>query len=90
MNIIFEIANTVFPANVVHKLHDRIKQKLTINNKNKHLEEKEERKKKWINFNYHNRVIRKITNLFHNANLKVAFETPNTIFKMLQEETRTE
>jgi hypothetical protein len=50
----------------------------------------EGRKKKWVTFNFHNPLIRKITDSFHNTNLKVAFKTPNTIFKMLQEETRTE
>ena len=54
-----------------------------MNNKNIYTEENEERKKKWITFNYHSTKIRKITKLIQNTNLQVAFKPPNTIFKTL-------
>jgi hypothetical protein len=43
LNTIFEVANNSgFPASIIHKLDDRIKQKLTKNNKSRHTEEKVE------------------------------------------------
>ena len=40
-------------------------------------------KKKWLTFAYHSRPIHKVTNLFKNINLPLAFRTNNTIHKYL-------
>jgi len=39
--------------------------------------------KKWINLSYYSPQIRRITNLFENTNIQIAFRTSNTIQQQL-------
>jgi len=42
-----------------------------------------EKIKKWSTFTYHSPAVRKITNLFKNSEVGIAFRTKNTIFKQI-------
>ena len=44
---------------------------------------------RWATFTYHSSAVRKITNLFRNSNIRIAFRTMNTIFKQLTSERNT-
>ena len=44
-------------------------------------------KKKWIIFTYHSPLIHKVTNLFKNTNLHIAFKTNKTIYNYLCHQT---
>jgi hypothetical protein len=48
----------------------------------------EQHKKKWVTFTYHNSTTRKITNLFHNTNIKIVFKTNNSIRHILNTQCR--
>jgi hypothetical protein len=63
----------------ITKLYNRVKIRTLKNNK------ADERKnnQKWITFTYTGNYIRKITKLFKNTNIKIAFRTNNTIDKIL-------
>ena len=66
--------NNGFPLQLIHNL----KNKLT------HMQHNTNRptfitKKKWVTFKYHSTLIHKVTNLFINTNLHIAFRTSNTI-----------
>ena len=38
---------------------------------------------RWATFTYYSPAIRKITNLFRNSNIRIAFRTTNTILKQM-------
>jgi hypothetical protein len=44
-------------------------------------------KKRWINFTYYGPAIRKVTNLFRQTNLQIAFLPTNTIYQQLSQRT---
>jgi hypothetical protein len=44
---------------------------------------KHKKKKKWVIFTYHSPLVRKITNLFKNTDINIAFKAGNTIYKQL-------
>ena len=44
-------------------------------------------KTKWITFTYHSPLIRKVTNLFRNTQIQIAFKTTNTIQQLLTNRT---
>ena len=37
-----------------------------------------------VPFTYHSSLIRKVTNLFKNTNLKITYQTTNTIYNLLR------
>ena len=83
-NKILTIAqNNRFPKHTIHNL----KKKLSANNKKKPLGDKQKitqrEDKKWITFKYHSPLIRKVTNLFKQTNLNIAFKPTNTIYQQL-------
>jgi hypothetical protein len=41
--------------------------------------------KKWVTFTYHSPLIRKVTNLFNNTEVRIAFKATNTIYQQLAE-----
>jgi hypothetical protein len=49
------------------------------------LENKTEIEQKWVTFTYTGNYIRKITKLFKDTNLKIAFKTTSTLGKLLNE-----
>jgi len=42
---------------------------------------KQTQNKKWVIFTYHSPLIRKVTNLFKNTNIKIAFRANNTVYQ---------
>jgi hypothetical protein len=73
-----------FPNPFIQRLKAKIE-----NRKQKHsqtsssTEQKEETMKKWVTFKYHSPLIRKVTNLFKQTELKIALRTTNTISQQL-------
>ena len=62
-------------SNFVHKIyHD----KQTV---------RTERTEKWITLTLHSPLVRKVTNLFEQTTLQIAFKTANTLFDMLKPKT---
>jgi hypothetical protein len=43
--------------------------------------------KKWVTFTYHIPIIRKVTNLFNDTEIRIAFKATNTIHQQLAEKT---
>lgn len=63
--------------------------KKTIDNIQTRITNKNHRKtttahKKWVTFEYHSPLIRKVTNIFKNTNLSIAYRASNTIQKLLR------
>jgi hypothetical protein len=80
LNTIINLAlNNGYKKNDILNLYDRLKHKQ--NNEGKNTEEDE----KWVTFTYTRNYIRKITKLFKDTNLKVAFKTTTTIGKLLSD-----
>jgi len=44
--------------------------------------------KKWVTFTYHSPIIRRVTNLFNNTEIRIAFKATNTIYQQLAEKTQ--
>ena len=59
--------------NLLHQLNRQIQHRTD------HTQTKRNDKKLWTTFTYHSPKIRKITNLFKNANIGVAFRTTTTL-----------
>jgi len=83
-NILTIAQKNGFPKNIIHA----IKKKETAKQKNKQItpEEKQEKhtqNKKWTIFTYHSPLIRKVTNLFKNTDIHIAFKSNNTIYQQL-------
>jgi len=68
--------NNVFPINMIEKLKKTNTPKVKIKNK-------EPTNHKLIQFTYFNPAVRKITNLFKDTNIKIAFRSTNTTYKQL-------
>jgi hypothetical protein len=83
-NIILEIAQkNNFPEHILIRLKKRIKQRLA------HQKPPTETKDntKWTTFTYTSPQIRKITNLFKNTGIKIAFKCKNTIGHLIKPNT---
>ena len=79
-NIILNIArNNNFPYKRINELKNQIQ-----NNKSHHKANNSANKKKWVTFTYCSPQIRKITNLFKHADLKIAFKNKNTILQLIK------
>jgi hypothetical protein len=46
---------------------------------------KEKYRKKWVKFTYNSPIIRKVTNLFNNTEVRIVFKATNTIYQQLAE-----
>jgi len=64
--------NNSYPMNTVKKLKEKLKRIRTGT---------QERKKKWTPFTYFSPMIRKVTNIFKDTDIKIAYRATNTIFK---------
>ena len=51
-------------------------------------QEKQTQKKIWVTFTYHSPIIRKITNLFKNTEIRIAFKATNIIHQQLADKTQ--
>jgi len=50
---------------------------------------KQTQNKKWITFTYHSPLIRKVTNLFKDTNIKIAFRANSTVYQQLVQKTNS-
>jgi hypothetical protein len=64
-----------FPPTVIHKLRHQIE------HKTKHATPRDRKNKKWATFTYISPQIRKVTNIFSNTNIRIAYKCHNTIPK---------
>ena len=68
-----------YPRSTIIKLNTHIQNRLqhpktnTIPSNNK----------KWVTFTFHSPIIRRITNIFRNTNLKITFQTNNSLHNIL-------
>ena len=67
------------------KTIEQIKEKLIAKHNTNTTKPKQDNNnnKKWVTFSYHSPLVRKITNLFKNTEINIAFRTQNTIYKQL-------
>jgi len=64
----------IFPINILQKLKKRTQQQLS-----QPTTPKKKKGTKWATFTYTTPHIRKITNMFKNTDIKIAFKTNNTL-----------
>ena len=74
--------NNVFPKDSIKKLKKKLEQKRT------ETKDKKQEKQKWTPFTYFSPLVRKVTNIFKDTELKIAYRSTNTIFKQLAKKTR--
>ena len=75
----------------MHKIIDMEKKEITKNrDKRSKINETQEKQvqKKWVTFTYHSPIIRTVTNLFNNTEVRVTFKATNTIYQQLAEKTQ--
>ena len=83
------IQNSGFPKYIVHSLkkkHTFKKKKQKFPVTETYIEQ--QNSMNWVTFTYYSSLVRKVTNLFKNTNLHVAFRTTNTINQQLTEKLR--
>jgi hypothetical protein len=66
-----------YPTNIIRNLQQR------TTKKDKHNTSTKQSTKKWVTFKYYSPLVRKVTNIFKNTNLRIAFQTTNTIWQLL-------
>jgi hypothetical protein len=75
----------------IHKITD-MEKKERAKNKDKRTQtnDTQERQiqKKWVTFTYHSPIIRRVTHLFNNTEILIAFKATNTIYQQLAEKTQ--
>jgi hypothetical protein len=69
--------NKEFPKPIIYEVKNKIHQRA---NTATHTQSILPQPKAWIKFTFHNPAIYKVTSLFKNTNLKIAFRNTNTIF----------
>jgi hypothetical protein len=87
MNIIYQIAKmNEYPLAVINQLNEKI-----MNKKQNITDDTIQTKRydKWITFEYHSPLIRKVTNIFRNTNLRITFRVNNTINNHLRNKQRS-
>ena len=77
---VLEAQRNGFPLALIQKLRHQIKHKTkrTIEHTNT------DKNKRWTTFTYISPQLRKITNIFKNTNVRIAFRCRNTIAKMIK------
>jgi hypothetical protein len=87
MNTITQIAiQNGYPTTLIERVNNHIKNKINSTITNTQIQHNNN--KKWIIFEYHNPIIRKVTNIFKNTNLKITFCVNNTIHNILNTHTQ--
>jgi hypothetical protein len=74
--------NNKFPLHFIEQLKTQIQHKT-------HKDKTNNRNKKWATFTYHSSRVRKITNLFKQTDIKIAFKSTNTIQQQTMKQQRT-
>jgi hypothetical protein len=68
--------NNVFPLQIIRKL----KKKIILKTQKIKVTPTQTQQKKWVIFTYHIPLIHKVTSLFKNTKLNIAFRTTNMIY----------
>ena len=71
-----------FPMQHINMIKKEIAKNKDKQNKANDTQE-EQTQKKWATFIYHSPIIRKVTNLFRNTDVRIAFKATNTIYQQL-------
>ena len=74
--------NNGLPKDSIKKLKKKLEQKRT------ETKDKKREKQKWTPFTYFSPLVIKVTNIFKDTELKIAYRSTNTIFKQLAKKTR--
>jgi hypothetical protein len=77
--------NIGFPKHIIQEMRNKKRQKQTKASTATHTQPILPQPKTWIKFIFHSPTIYKVTNLFKNANLKIAFRITNTIFQQFSQ-----
>ena len=77
--IITTAINNGYPKQMIYNLRRKLTNRIT----HKEMHEREKQKKKRITFTFYSPAIRRITNLFKDTNIKIAFRTTNSIQQQL-------
>jgi len=73
-----------FLKNVIQHIKEKEIAKLNERPKKENEEQREHTSnKKWVTFTYHSPLIRKVTNLFKNTGIGIAFRASNTVYQQL-------
>jgi len=75
--------NNNFPRHLLHKLNHQIQSKANHTHK-------EKKHKIWTTFTYHSPKIRRITNLYRNTNVGIAFKATTTLKQLLTPTTEAQ
>jgi hypothetical protein len=76
--------NNGFPTHIIHNLKKKLKAKKQ-QQQQKPPTSTAQHGKKWVVFTYHSPLIRKVTNLFKQTNLRIALRATNTTYQQLTE-----
>jgi hypothetical protein len=69
--------NNGYPTKIIQNLQQR------TTKIDKHNTSTKQSTKKWVTFKYYSPLVRKVTNIFKNTNLRIAFQATNTIWRLL-------
>jgi len=83
-NILAIAHNDRFPTYIIHNLKKKLKAKKQ-QQQQKPPTSAAQHGKKWVVFTYHSPLIRKVTNLFKQSNLRIALRVTNTTYQQLTE-----
>jgi hypothetical protein len=79
-NITRHIArNNSYPV----KLIDKLQHKNITDDDNTIQNSQQAQNREWVTFRYHSPLVRKVTNIFKNTNLQIAYQATNTLWKIL-------
>jgi hypothetical protein len=81
--------NNGFPKPIIQRLKMKIKNRKQKQQQQSTITPSTQQRKKWVICTYHSPLIRKITNLFKQTELKIALRTTNTIFQQLVRKQNT-
>jgi len=73
--------------NIENMIKKEISKNMVYKTNNMQTEKTQKKQKKWITFICHSPLIRKVTNLFRNTEINIAFKTANTIYQQLIDKT---
>jgi hypothetical protein len=69
------------------RLIDKLQHKTTTDGE--HTTQINQQTQKWVTFGYQNPLIRKVTNILKNTNLRIAYQATNTLWKILNTNKNT-
>jgi hypothetical protein len=82
MNTIIQIAkHNGYTISIIERLNKQI---INKNNNKTSNTQTQHNNKKWVTFEYHNPIIRKVTNIFKNAKLNITYRVSNTTQNLLK------